>query len=687
MGIPGFYGHWLSRYVQSAIIRGLPSVVSSLSFDLNGVIHDARAKVYDNPIAQKAIAAANPQELELELFNTIASIILKIISAVSPRDTLILAVDGPAPLAKNQQQRGRREKAAREQSFSGSSANTFDRNAITPGTEFMIRLDRFIIRFLGRYRKYLPPKVIYSNHLVPGEGEHKIMDYYRDGTVNNETEGVHVLYGLDADLVMLSLVSPLSNIYLSRETTEQVVSIEKIKDYLITKSAENADNANIERDPVHDFVVIMLLIGNDFLPHSPSLETLSESVVFLLDTYANGSYKLTVNGEINWEDMAAYVSKVAESENEMLRSLSMKTFNFPSRFMQASIENGMFYPSTFRDLWYNNALGPKGSPELISKILQIIGENATFGTVTSEAVTKMCVDYMRTMSWVYLYYLEGTNAVNNEWAYPYYHTPMLIDLSLVMNSMPLIAGYKAVQNIPFTALHQLVAVMPMRSKEVLPIELQSIYEENSMLRDLYPETFIVELDGKDKEHQGVPIVPIIDRNRIMQAVAQISFTPERAALWLPGEALILQRTEEENLEIQREIAKLAGKRYKPDDKSRRPEKRSTKNKSVPVIEKIPISMSQDLQALQALADITLEPTSSQPAESMPQIQTFKGFDVQGLNALPNLADFSVESLLSLQPQPAQSLQSTNMDTMPRQRQNRTNYRPKPLTQTEAPSLM
>ena len=98
-------------------------------------------------------------------------------------------------------------------------------------------------------------------------------------------------------------------------------------------------------------------------------------------------------------------------------------------------------------------------------------------------------------------------------------------------------------------------------------------------------------------------------------------------------------------------------------------------------------MSQDLQALQALADITLEPTTSQPAESMPQIQTFKSFDVQGLNALPNLADFSVDSLLSLQPQSVQLLQPINRDTMPRQRQNRTNYRPKPLTQTEAPSLM
>ena len=46
MGIPGFYGRWLTRNVRRAILKGLPQYVATLAFDLNGAIHAARKKVF-----------------------------------------------------------------------------------------------------------------------------------------------------------------------------------------------------------------------------------------------------------------------------------------------------------------------------------------------------------------------------------------------------------------------------------------------------------------------------------------------------------------------------------------------------------------------------------------------------------------------------------------------------------------
>jgi len=99
--------------------------------------------------------------------------------------------------------------------------------------------------------------------------------------------------------------------------------------------------------------------------------------------------------------------------------------------------------------------------------------------------------------------------------------------------------------IPFTALHQLVSVIPMKSRDLIPRELQPLYDMDSMIRDIFPKSFKIELGGKDADWMGVAIIPFVDRRRIFDAVGQMKFTSQRAKLWTPQKDLKVYRREEE----------------------------------------------------------------------------------------------------------------------------------------------
>lgn len=98
-----------------------------------------------------------------------------------------------------------------------------DSNVITPGTPFMQRLSTYLHRYVA-YRvstdaAWNKCQVVISDSSVPGEGEHKIMSHIRHLRQQEkyDADQTHVVYGLDADLIMLTLASHEPRFFVLRE--------------------------------------------------------------------------------------------------------------------------------------------------------------------------------------------------------------------------------------------------------------------------------------------------------------------------------------------------------------------------------------------------------------------------------------------------------------------------------------
>ena len=286
MGIPSYFSYIVKNH--SKILRKYSDFLQSTK--INNFYLDSNSIVYD---CLRKIEYTNKIDFEKKLINDVCEKIIEYILIIKPDNTIYIAFDGVAPLAKMNQQKNRRYKSHFEKSILQElgifNNETWDKTAITPGTNFMKKLNNKVQKYFRDHKKFGVNNIIISGSDIPGEGEHKLFDHIKHNKKEIHKHTRTVVYGLDADLIMLAINHlPISkNIYLFRETPEFIKSIDKslnpnenyildipLLAYTLTLDLNNNKivNNTQKKNKLYDYIFICFLLGNDFLPHFPALE-------------------------------------------------------------------------------------------------------------------------------------------------------------------------------------------------------------------------------------------------------------------------------------------------------------------------------------------------------------------------------------------------------------------------------
>ncbi|XP_063821107.1 5'-3' exoribonuclease 1 [Ostrinia nubilalis] len=348
MGVPKFFRYTSERYpcLNELVKQYQIPEFDNMYLDMNGIIHNCSHPDDSNP---------HFRITEEKIFQDIFHYLSILFQIIKPKKLFFMAIDGVAPRAKMNQQRGRRFRSAREAEQLEENAKAkgevlptekrFDSNCITPGTVFMARLHEQL-RFFVKEKMSTDPlwskvKVILSGHETPGEGEHKIMDYIRwsRSQPGYDPNTRHCLYGLDADLIMLGMCTHEPHFALLREevkfgkTTQRATSPEEtnfyllhlslLREYLEQEFMSIKDTLPFEYDLekiVDDWVLMGFLVGNDFIPHLPHMHISNDALPLLYKTYMKVLPTLDgyINeaGDLNLQRFEIFMQELAKIDKE-----------------------------------------------------------------------------------------------------------------------------------------------------------------------------------------------------------------------------------------------------------------------------------------------------------------------------------------------------------------------------------
>ncbi|KAG8583792.1 hypothetical protein GDO81_008551 [Engystomops pustulosus] len=472
----------------------------------------------------------------------------------------------------------------------------------------------------------LEEKVILSDASAPGEGEHKIMDYIRRQRAqpHHDPNTHHCLCGADADLIMLGLATHEPNFTIIREEFKpnqprpcnlcgQVghelkecqglprekkgehdefadtppgceqefifIRLNVLREYLERELA--MPNLSFPYDferTIDDWVFMCFFVGNDFLPHLPSLEIREGAIDKLVNIYKDVVHKtggyLTDSGFVNLERVQMIMLAVGVLEDNIFKKRKENDENFKRRQKEKNkrMKNeqrpsfsltGQYAPQALgqKDVSSNTVVNPRQTAyEMRMQSSNPNNTQAPAGTkrkaedsdeesepednirlweegwkqryyknkfdvdaTDDDFRRKVVQSYVEGLCWVLRYYYQG--CASWKWFFPFHYAPFASDFE---NISELFKEFEK-NTKPFKPLEQLMGVFPAASGNFLPISWRRLMSDpDSSIIDFYPDDFAIDINGKKFAWQGVALLPFVDERRLRAALEEVypDLTPD-----------------------------------------------------------------------------------------------------------------------------------------------------------------
>jgi len=542
MGIPSYFRQIISDHPDTHFWKD-DMYVDNLLIDFNSIIYNVILVL--NEELGSTLSQISPLNYEEKLLTRVIKYLQHVIcEVVKPKKLLYIAVDGTVPMAKMIQQRTRRYKVLKEIAFKKELERKYrvaiptlqwNKSAISPGTSFMTKLSKLIINNIKRGNFQVHSgnlTVIFSDSSIPGEGEHKLMPTIK--RIKNDE--ITVIYSPDADLIVLSVMSEINNIYLLREPKDSDIeiqlysnheflylSIDKCREEFIKLMITSRDYKQV----LKDYTFLTFLCGNDFVTAAPFLKMKEGGIQLLIDILneiEDGENLVNPNkASINNHKFLKLVKALAVIEEEKLQKWQKKRDRIRQGIRSTKKENSEegkekweLELQRFNHEEYYSPLHPHY--EHLNRVFDKIdyfssdwnnAYNKHFFP-PGEDIQKVCHNYYMSLDFCLKYYHDGVPSWR--WHYGYRAAPTMKDfVEYLEKHLDSVVEWELSK--AFTQFEQLMYILPKQSFNLLPRVLNL-----GELSKYYPNNFILDIVHGTKFIYSDPILPDIPMDLIENCI-------------------------------------------------------------------------------------------------------------------------------------------------------------------------